>query len=152
MTNYVLERPILGTAAGSILGGLLTSAWLTFRLWAASPVSGRPQPDATQLANWGLLSFVMATIVFMIGLLFIGVPAWKALHSRGFRGPWMATSLGAALSYGTTVVYDLTSHHVVFYELGAVLLALAGAIVGWTIQRVAYARADPIKPPSAPPA
>lgn len=151
MRQRVLKRPILGFAAGAVTGGALVSAFMTFVYATSYPVEGGTfVPDFQGTVMWAVLSLTVATIVWAIGLIIVGYPIWLLLHRFSTRGP-----LAAALS-GVTAVYlvglalgplSVTSA----LDLDRILLAIAGGVVGFVIQRIAYkSRPKPPRPSPAP--
>ena len=83
----------------------------------------------------GLLVFavvwVVAALVFLVGLLFVGLPVWMGLDRLGWMSPVLAPGAGTALSALAAGRFGgLPS---------AAFLLLPGAAAGWTLHRVAYA-------------
>lgn len=143
-------RATFAIFVGALTGGLLVAIWSAAEFAASFTIQGSaslPPPDI--MVNWTLASFLVATMVFIAGLILVGLPGWAVLHERGHRGPIAGALWGAFATSIITVVADLTLHRQVFLEIGDILLATSGAIVGLVVQRNAYSRG--VRPPPAPP-
>lgn len=147
MNRPVLKRPGLGLASGAATGGLLVAAYFGISYATSYPVEGGTfVPDAGDIAGWTIVSFMFSTTVFGSGLIVVGYPVWRLLHHLGARGPFVAAATGALLSAVALKLLEGTAYG----HGGVVLMAIAGAMVGVVIERVAYDRTRPPRP-SPPP-
>ena len=112
--------------AGALAGGVLTGSTLAFAFvdWSAGVRLG----SVAQLLALAFISTSFALLVWLFGLLLVGVPCWLILHHLGARHWSFAIALGTALTL----------------PFGP--LAPIGAVVGFIVWRVAYA------PTTSPPA
>ena len=166
MARYetTLVRAVLGLVAGAATGGVLIALLLL------------PGSNLEYLRQYGLghgiAIFIYAAGVWTMGLGLVAPVPWALLHWRGYRGPWVAVSLGALLSsavlfgfltdgFGlfpqhgvsaadsggpTRIDGRLTLHGWVEAAQLSLLCGVVGGIVGLVIWRTAYRRkqaADP---------
>ncbi|MGQ3041636.1 MAG: hypothetical protein ACT6TH_04890 [Brevundimonas sp.] len=145
------DRATWGVLAGAGIGGATVSVFLTAVYAFSYPVPGGTfRPAITDIIGWGAVSFVAAAIVYIFGLLLVGVPGWILLHWLKFRGPRTAALWGATATAMVTASWTFTSGGPFNFGVGQALLALNGALVGFVIQRIAY-RVRPPRPSPAPP-
>lgn len=148
MKPRVLRRPILGFTAGAITGGALVAAAFTLAYATTYPVEGGTFiPDGQRIIGWAMASFVFATGIWGVGLIFVGCPIWALLERLGTRGPLTAALSGVVAVYAVGLLWFPSSIEDAVGP-GRTLLAISGGMVGWVIERVAY---RPIKPPKPPP-
>jgi len=158
--SAIYELRGFGMAALALLAGALAGAAITTSP-AALMAMGRREGY-----GFAFVIFLAAFAVWSLGLVTFGAPAWCALHRRGLRSRGAALILGAGLAsavgFTINVVLGLMigegyssgdsggdiwiGGHLTFYGwsqdvLGAVVLGLLGAMVGWVVWRVAYRRA-----------
>ena len=87
-------RMALGLAAGALTGAALVTLYVTLE-------SLRYMSWYGISSQWpiGLLWFISSAVVWAMGLVAIGLPAWLYLHHRGRRHWLWAVSVGAALTF-----------------------------------------------------
>lgn len=129
-------RAAQALAAGAAVGASLVAVGA-----ALLPLAGVPWSDKGPEASVPLyaaaaiiLAFPIAFGAFAIGLTAIA-PLWWGLHSVGVRCWSAATPLGALLSGGVMFLFNQSLSQTAF-------MAFVGAVVGWTIWKVAYRRAS----------
>jgi hypothetical protein len=160
-------RVILGLAAGAVTGAFLIA--LSF-LWGTAQVSG-----VQYVLHYGLRPsstvFVVAFIVWAVGLVVFGLPLWWLLHRLGLRKWLVAAVIGATLTFlvdfgigtrafelipppsnstysagdsgGSTIIDNrLTPHGWWVAFRGALMLSVGGILVALVIWRIAYRRSD----------
>jgi hypothetical protein len=140
-------------AVPALLGGAVAGASIVVLFLAIAGViddGTAPGLIPGQLFN---TAFMLAPMVFMTiaaGALFVAVPCWWVLHRMGRRTRGEAALLGLILcsAFGFVPLDDMMSAGVTprgALEAGAAVavLALAGAVAGLTIWRIAYRSADP---------
>jgi hypothetical protein len=135
-------------ATYGLLAGMATGGFTVALAFSASMLVSRP--PLVSILGLGLLSFVMATIVYFFGLMLVGVPGWILLHWLKFRGPRAAALWGATATAMVTASWTFTNGGPFNFGVGQALLALNGALVGVVIQRIAY-RLRPPRPSPVPP-
>ena len=137
-------REALGLALGALTGGGLTTAGMI----VPDLMAGR-SGDPALMSPLYLLVVVAAVLIWALGLLLVGAPAWAVLHQVGRRGWRSAVISGAGLSLAAALLLgallgmrDAMPRSVIGFwpEFG---LSLIGAVVGLVIQRIAYRRAPP---------
>lgn len=144
-----LKHPILGFVSGAMTGGGLVAAVFTLDYATTYPnVGGTFVPTSGDIVRWAAACFLVATTIWSIGLVFVGYPLWGFLHHRGVRGLLWAALTGFIAVYAVGLLWPPTSIERAV-ELGRILLAISGGIVGAVIERVAYRRV--VTPPPAPP-
>ena len=110
-------------------------------------------------------TFVIAFVVWAIGLVVVGLPLWWLLHKKGVRRWWVAALCGAVAAFvGSFALYlaltlpgggsysdsgghtmidgELTAYGWQSIVLGAAEIGVCGAIVAAVIWRIAYRRVD----------
>lgn len=85
---------------------------------------------------------LLASPVFLIGLVVVGGPAWLIVNATWVRSRIVATILGAGLagSVATIILALLGLVAGGAAAIGGAALILPGAAAGWTLHRVAYGR------------
>lgn len=144
--TYVLRSPGWALLAGAAVGGCLVA--IPFNVVDLA-VNSEFLTIGDMVDRW-FWSFAFATFIFGMGLVFVGAPAWMYLDHHGIRGPVAAASLGPALVLSLNLLLDLITLRTVAINVGDMVLACACAIVGLTIQRIAYVKAASITLPPAP--
>ncbi len=147
MSRYVLMRPGRALIAGAAIGGILVVAPLAAADFGAN---ARFVTYADLTGRWLLFS-AFSTFIFGMGLIAFGVPAWVYLHHQGHRGPVAAGLLGPSVLLSLNALLDFITRKGIAIDVGDILLAVVCGVVGLTIQRIAYVKADRIKPQPAPP-
>lgn len=136
---------IVGAAAGG--GAVAVEAYLLLAVfgWVGGPA---PTPDAFLQAlifGFGLIVYIgpVAAVVFAIGLVVVGLPAWALLHALHWRSRGAAVAAGAFLAAATTGVLTLANNASSVGSAGlfALYLLLPGAAAGWALHRTSYGRA-----------
>lgn len=127
--------------AAALVGGVATDAVLLsvslFLSFIGSDLGGGDLQGV--LFFLGLVG-VIATVVFLGGLLVVGVPVWMIMHAYGLRSPKHAVAAGALLAAGATLALSTLAG----FEglVGGLVIALLmigpGAAAGWTLRRIAY--------------
>lgn len=136
-----------GVIAGAAAGGasVAVESWLilvVFGWVGRSP----PAPDAFLEALTFGLGFIVyvapvAGVVFAIGLVVAGLPAWAVLHALRWRSRGAAMAAGALLAATAAGVLTLASDGSgVSAGVFALLLLLPGAAAGWALHRTSYGR------------
>lgn len=133
--HYVtsLDRAGLALAAGGALGGMVVAA-----LVAAGG----------QMAAWALVGgWLLGGLFTMIAIVAVGGPVWLLLHVADRRGPVTAALTGAALAlilFVSAQAWSDGDANPPWRLLGALttslIVAVAAAAIGWTMQRIAYRR------------
>ncbi|MFC5344924.1 hypothetical protein ACETK8_02840 [Brevundimonas staleyi] len=137
MSLRMLKHPILGFGAGAASGGLMTAAVFAFN-YAITPLPGLASvPEAQRVAGFATSVFVIATIIWSLGLLVIGCPVWTVLENRGVRGPLIAILFGTFAVYGVSLLWPPSSWTGAI-DPSRIMLAISGGLVGLVIERVAY--------------
>ena len=154
MSSYVLHpnRTAPAILVGATMGALSVAAWLV------GPAMVSQERGAEFLL---FATFVTAWVVWVVGLTLVGAPLWVVFERAGRRTPPYALGLGAAATFiasalllllmdmggsssldGRDVVINgrRTAYGWSLLLSGAGLMALAGAMVGWTVWRIAYRR------------
>ncbi|NEX92393.1 hypothetical protein [Caulobacter sp. 17J65-9] len=135
-------RAVLGLLVGAAAAGAL---WCPLALPVTSSVIWRT-PDVWTFVRLAAQGWVSVTPIYLAGLFALGAPGWAVMHNSGLRRPTDAMSLGAGLNLAPIALLlalflAAPPHHApvaLFALTGAA--ALAGAVVGWVIWRVAYRR------------
>lgn len=137
--------------ASAAAGGLATAAGTVLGVAAQSFAYGLPSLADIVLGGMMAVAMVLmlgfyTTIVFAIGLVVIGLPAWATLHRIGFRSRAAAILTGSLLT-GTTAAalafaLDPSNSAAGWFGL---LMVLPGAIASWTLHRIAYGKAGPTR-------
>jgi hypothetical protein len=130
------ERAALALGLGALAGGALTTIGFVGLVAATGP-GGQPYPLLAVLTG------VVASIVWGIGLTTVGLPAWSLAHRYGLRGWRTAVVGGGALSLVTSLLLSLSlglrKQLMAPWELWPELsIGLIGALVGLLIWWVAY--------------
>lgn len=134
-----LQRPCLAMACGALVGGVLVAAYVTGTSLFAYPVEDAGfAPDVQTLLGWGLFAFILGAVVFSVGLALVGFPAWVLLRRYRLESPRWAVAAGFVLAPAPGLVLGMLSGNGPDLSFGELLLALAGAAVGWVIWRIAY--------------
>ena len=140
------KTPIgLALVAAALAGGVTTSLIVNTGLVILSLVDGtsiEPQAVALFLA----LTAAVASAVFTLALLVVGLPVWAVMHGRGLRERKHAKTAGALLAAGVTLagggMLALFAHSGLQGLVGGLVFAILmlgpGAAAGWTLHRVAY--------------
>jgi hypothetical protein len=156
-------RVALSLIAGALAGASLIALWW---VWGTAQNLG-----VQYLLNYGALPtvfvFIVALVIWAIGLATFGLPLWWLLHKLGLRHWLVAVVAGAALTFlvdfgietrlfelipplissnfsasdsgGPTIIANqLTSHGWRVTFLAALQLSLGGALVALVIWRIAY--------------
>lgn len=109
---------------------------------------------ATTLGSGGIglvffvpYAFFLASIVFLLGLTFIGLPAWIVFDRMGWTRPIHGMLLGAFGVYAACAgLWMLMTIGQVGWSTDALRntspMAIDGALVGYTIWRIAYRNAE----------
>ena len=99
-------------------------------------------------------TFVVAFVVWAIGLVVVGLPLWWLLHKKGVRRWWVAALCGAATAFVGAFALSLALMLLVesspfkdpgafaMIVLAAVEIGVYGAIVAAVIWRIAYRRVE----------
>ncbi len=163
--NYVTTpgRVGLSLGGGALTGAVLLSLYMT--LSTLPYVTLAPPVDAAGLWWILLLEILILAVVWLLGLVLIGLPAWLVLHYLGLRHWLWAVSAGAVLTSATAYVIAIESG--VFYGVAgfteydgidpitlteselasrkqqtalfaSFVLGVIGAAVGFAIWRIAY--------------
>lgn len=131
-------------AAALVAGVLVGVEWFAFSYIAAF-VEGGSQEGSSSLR---LLIAAFATPVFLIGLVFPGLPVWLWLHGIG-RTSYSVAALAGAIGCSIAGVM-LTASSAGWYSLTSVIwLGLPGAAAGLVLRRLAYVRPKPRPAPSS---
>src|SRR5947209_4016765 len=159
--QVTLMRAVAGLFVGAVSGTVLVVAYALVDGLQATHYSA---PDFGSL----YVILIAATIVWTLGLLVIAPLPWWLLHAAGSRSWLTAIALGfvltfvvvlAALTHGfglsieepfsvrdfggaTWLDGKLTPHGWQEALTGAYMCALAGAIVGYVVWKVAYRKTD----------
>jgi len=146
-TTPSAERVALGIIVGAAAGGgsVAVESYLLLVVfgWVGGPP---PAPDAFFAAlvfGFGMIVFVapVAGVVFAIGLVIVGLPAWALLLALRWRSRGAAMAAGAFLAAATTGALTLASGSPGGSAgLFALLLLLPGAAAGWALHRTSYGR------------
>jgi hypothetical protein len=161
------SRIVPSLIAGVLAGASLVTLWSIFGTALNAGIY--------YVLNYGALAFfytfVVALVVWAVGLMIFGFPIWWLLHKLGLRHWLIAIFVGGALSFlvglaidtrlfellpppadfnysagdsgGPTIVANrLTPHGWNAALLSALQLSVGGALVALVIWRVAYRSAD----------
>lgn len=138
-----LDRAGFALAAGGALGGVLVVALV---------LAGGQSDAASLLTAWAL-----GALFVTLGIAAVAAPLWLGFHVMGWRRPWHAAALGAALALivfvaGQTHGFGLLdappsdARAILFRWLSAfatsALVALAAAGIALAMWRVAYRLAE----------
>jgi hypothetical protein len=135
---------------GSIIGaGLLsatTGAGLTALLFAITVLTSPQSGGFGIVIPAFLLALVIAWLLWLTGLVTLGLPCWWLLHRSAVRSPKAGAVLGAGLTFAVAGVYVLLASFPTPSRLSdsigawlfAAALAVIGAVAGWVLARVAY--------------
>jgi hypothetical protein len=128
---------------------MLTGAGYGGLLVAAVTVVVTTVTGLGALAFWiALISLVVATPIWFVGILVLGGPVWWILHRLGLPSRAVCSAAGAALVLlvaGGLLMLSNAPPEVRAWPGFLVIIAplsAIGAIVGWTMVRSAYARPD----------
>ena len=143
------EGVALGLIGGAAAGGgaVAVEAYLLLAVfgWVGGPA---PTPEVFVQAlifGFGLIVYIgpIAGVVFAIGLVIVGLPAWALLHALQWRSRRAAMAAGALLAAATTGVLTLANNASSVGSAGlfALLLFMPGAAAGWALHRISYGRA-----------
>ncbi len=144
-----MHQALLGLLAAAAAGGLATAAAVVLAMLIPAFSNGVPSP--ADLVTGAMMAIVMVlilsiytAIVFAVGLLVVGLPAWAALYRLGFRSRSAAALAGGVLAAVTASALVMAmggpGSGVVSFGL---LMLLPGVAAGWTLHRVAYGRTRP---------
>ena len=148
-------RMLLGLAAGAFCGGLLAAIGMGLIPGIISKFGQNGNLETwSDIFGLSLILMAYASVVYAVGLVCLGAPAWALLHWLGWRRNWHAALLGAVLNFGALLVLLLSAgagrpragleiaQNVAF----AAMFAAAGAIVGSVIWWIAYRWDKPLQP------
>jgi hypothetical protein len=85
--SLTVTRAGLAILAGAAMGGLLVMLWFS----ASSGGGGK-------VAAIAPIAGAVASVIWLVGMTFAGVPVWYLLHKIGVRGRLAAVALGFVLS------------------------------------------------------
>jgi hypothetical protein len=146
------RRAAVGLASGAVCGAVLVVGFelvLSVADGVAEAAAGRTTVIGSAFASAApifVLSFLVAFVAYGAGLVCLAGPLWALLHVYGARSAPVAVLLGAALNGGVIfLLYAGVIEPRFFRLVAAAAFALAGAIVGFIVWRVAYRRATPIE-------
>ncbi len=136
--------------AAALAGGATTSLIVVPGLLILSLVGGE-SVEPLVVGLFLLLVAAVASVAFVVGLLIIGAPVWAVMHWRGLRERKHAKAAGAVLAAGVMLAAGVVSalsqlsglQGLVGGLIFAILMVLPGAVVGWTLHRVAYGGSKP---------
>lgn len=134
----------LGLVLAAVVAGALVGLEFAAFGWFAVVVEGTPPEGVLSV---GVLAAVIATPVFLAGLIFPGLPTWLWLHGigqRSYRAAAFAVAAGASVA---GVI--LTASAAGWWSLMCVVwLGLPGAAAGLVLRSIACSRPKP--PPARP--
>ena len=137
--NFVVAL-MLGTLVGSIqLAALSLAAALVPALSQGG--FGEALSVGAPLA---MIFFLFSLPVWASGLIAIGVPGWIALHALGWRSRSAGAAFGGVATFGVSLILGLRLNPSMADKPWGLIplagvLALMGAVVGWTVAATAYA-------------
>ena len=140
--------------AASCIAALGVAVLTLVVLWIGTIISPGDGGTVAAIAPWlifsliaAVYSFMISFVVFLVGLITVGIPTWWALHRADLRhrGTFVVVAAIESVIAGV-IVFRL---FVPGSEIVAPLLAMPGGLAGWAIWTYGYAQ---IKPPPAPPA
>jgi hypothetical protein len=140
---FVLSGLVLAAVTAGSLTGL---EFFAFGLIATAVEGG----ESGISVQYGLLVAAVATPVFLIGLIFPGVPVWLWLHDRGWRSYRVAAM---AISAGATVTLAILTAPAAGWTslLAFAWVGIPGAAAGLVLRGVAYRAVRPPRPSPARP-
>ena len=140
-------RAAASLAIGAVTGGAAVGIGICLMSVVASLVrreGAEFEGSLIDLASLALLFGGYATVVYAVGLVALGAPAWALLHLLGLRRRRHAAVLGAALNGATVAAFMLAGSHsrpsgAWLGSIGMVVIfAALGAVLGVVIWRCAY--------------
>ena len=118
-------------------------------------ISSSTSGQTIELSEWGpglmvivplllmaaAFSLGYAALAFGLGLGIAAPPVWWGLHSLGWTGPRTFTGIGALTTVigGGWIFMDMEGGAL------ALILAIPGAVAGWTLWRVGYGHSPKLK-------
>lgn len=140
-------RVIAAFASAALLGSAALTAELAGLSLAAAIAEGRALAPAfhasvvTYSPVW-LGVFTVALIGFSLGLLWVGIPAWLALHGLERRSRGFAVIAGSALSGFAAMILAavMAGADTPGVALATAVMLAPGAAAGWVLHRIAYGR------------
>lgn len=144
-----ISRAIMGVLAGGAVGG---AAVVLFWVVAGLVISGGLQTgsgfELGSFVTIMLIAWFIATAVFWLGIVGLGVPVWALVHRIGWAGSAQAAIVGGLVTFAGSIGLLLSMGGALPEIIGpASWLALDGAMVAWLVQRIAY---RPVRPPLRP--
>lgn len=128
-----LRRAVVALIWGATTGGALTTlGWLLVSLEWREPASVAGAAVAIQLAP---LVFLLASAIYLFGLMSVGVLGWWCLHAIKLQGPRSAAVFGAGANALAIAPLAVNADQPAIYILA---FAAKGAVVGLFIRRTAY--------------
>jgi hypothetical protein len=135
-------RAIPALFAGAVVGTVIVVFALALSGAVVDGTAASLLPDRMFNTSFILAPFVF--IVFAAGAVFIAGPCWWVLHRMGRRTRWDAMLLGALLCAAAgfvppiAAISHLTLGHLTEFALVFVVMAVAGALAGLAVWRLAY--------------
>jgi hypothetical protein len=147
--NQRTHHALLGLVAAAAVGGLTTAVGIVLAMVIPAFTNGFPPPveiltETMMAVAMILMLSIYTAIVFAMGLLIVGLPAWAVLYRLGFRTRWVAVLAGSVLTSATAsaLAFALNASHSDAGWFGLLMIP-PGAAAGWTLHRVAYGRSKP---------
>lgn len=135
-----MDRITLAVLAGSAAGGGSVALWLL--VVGAAGIGEVTLQGVLAGLVMTTVAFTYVSAIWGVGIVLLGGPVWFALHLMKLTSPLAATATGGLMAWGgANAIFGPAFEPHLFF--------LAGAIIGWIIQRIAY---RPITPPQRRPA
>ncbi len=144
-------RAIPALFAGAVVGTVIVVFALALSGAVADGTAASLLPDRMFNTSFILAPFVF--VVFAAGAVFIAGPCWWVLHRMGRRTRYDAMLLGALLCAAASfappiaAIPHLTIGPLAEFAASFAVMALAGAVSGLAVWRLAY-RAAPVAEPA----
>ena len=141
-----MNRAMSACLGAAVAGGLATATGGVAVM--AAPALAFGPPSIGDVLIGAFMATVMIAIlsiytsfIFGVGLTLIGLPAWTVLHHLGWRGRGTAVVAGGLLAGTTAGGLALALNGGVGGSAAfAAMMVLPGAVSGWTLHRIAYAK------------
>lgn len=141
-------RPWPYVAVGILIAAVVAGSLVGIEFAAFILIASLEGSSAAGAVPFGLLAATIASIGFLMGLVFPGVPVLLFLYSRG-KTSWRTALAAGALSASMAGI-SLSASAGGYAWISALWLALPGAAAALIVRAFAYRPVRPLPPPPSP--